>query len=78
MKIQDQRRNKEIEARRLSAYDLAGKSTRMARLKGEAEVAEVAEHLDLGIRVDVVKILALPLIGCGASLTLSFLICEMG
>lgn len=34
----------------------------------------MAEHLDLGSRVDVGKILVLPLAGCGASLTLSFLL----
>lgn len=32
------------------------KSARMVRLKGGVQVAEVAQRLDLGIRVDVVKI----------------------
>lgn len=54
------------------------KSVTVVRLKQESRRQKMAEHLDLGIRVDMVKILALSLTGCGASLTFSVLICEMG
>lgn len=47
------------------------------RLKERLRWQKVVEHLDLGILVDVAKILAFPFTGCGTTLTYSFLICEM-
>lgn len=46
-------------------------------MEGDSRWLKVAEPLDWGMGMDVVKILALPFTGLGASLTLGFLFCEI-
>lgn len=70
-KIQGRRRNKKnISKKALRACELSVKSVTTVGLKEESRWQKMAEHLDMGIRVDMVKILALLLTGCGASLAL--------
>lgn len=48
-----------------------------SEVREDGQVEGKDARLDLGIRVDVVKILALELTGGGATLTISFLLREM-